>query len=161
MKNRAKKFSPTIFGLALICFFLPFIEVSCQGQKIVTYTGIQMITGTTIEQPDLFGTGKQSKKVDPEPLAIFAFFSGVMGLGLSFLKGRKSSVAPAIAGIIGVIALLLLKSKLNNEILKEGGGMLQLEYGVGFWLTFVLYLSAIGLNIFLLSGSKRQIEKQV
>jgi len=33
-----KRFSPATFGLALICFFLPFTHISCQGQKVATLT---------------------------------------------------------------------------------------------------------------------------
>ena len=161
MRNGAKKFSPAIFGIALICFFLPFMNVSCQGQKIATLTGIQLVTGTTIQQPELpslFGGKKQvqkPEKVAGEPLAILVLLSAVVGLGLSFLKGRKSSIAPAIIGVAGLILLLLLKAELDNDILSEGQGILQLEYGIGFWLTFLLFLFAAGLNGFLFSQRKK------
>jgi len=160
MENGAKKFSPAIFGLTLICFFLPFTDISCSGQKVATFTGIQLVTGTTIEQPSMFGEKGQVQKVDAEPLAILAFFSAVVGLGLSFLRSRKSAIAPAITGGVGLITLLLLKSKIDNDVLKEGGGMLQVEYGVGFWLTLILFLSAIGMNAFLLSQREKVTEKQ-
>lgn len=50
-----KKAIPAILGLALICFFLPFVTVSCQGQKLMTFSGIQLVTGTTIQEPQMFG----------------------------------------------------------------------------------------------------------
>lgn len=153
MEDRIKKFSPAIFGIALICFFLPFINVSCSGQKIGSLTGIQLVTGTTIEQSDLWGK-KQVQKVDGEPLAIAAFISVFAGLGLSFIKARKGSIAPAVIGAAGVILLLLLKSKIDNEVLRQGGGMIQVNYGVGFWLTFMSFLSAGVFNAFSLSQSK-------
>jgi len=151
MRNGAKKLSPSIFGIALICFFLPFIEVSCEGQKIATFIGIQLVTGTRIERPAAFGGGEQVQRVEGEPLAILALFSAIVGLGLSFLKGKKSSIAPAIIGAAGLILLLVLKIKLDSNILKEGQGMLQLKYGIGFWLTFLFFLFAAGLNAFLFS----------
>jgi hypothetical protein len=157
MENGVKKLSPAIFGIALICFFLPFVNVSCQGQKVASYTGIQLVTGTTIEEPSMFGQ-KQVREVSGEPLAILAFLSGIAGLGLSFLKSKKSAIGPAVVGIVGLISLLLLKSEMDDDILREGGGMLQIEYTAGFWLTFVLYLSAIGLNAFLFSQSKKEMK---
>jgi len=72
------------------------------------------------------------------------------------LKGRESSIAPAITGVAGSILLLLLKAKLDNEILKEGQGMVQLEYSMGFWLTFLLFLFAAGWNGFLFHRGKKQ-----
>lgn len=155
MKNGFKKFSPAIFGIAIICFFLPFINVTCSGEKVATLTGIQLVTGTTIEQPSMFGEKKQVRKVEGEPLAILAFLSAIVGLGLSFLKSRKSSIAPAIMGIAGLILLLLLKAKLDNDILREGEGMLRLEYEIGFWLTFLLFLFAAGWNGFLFFRRER------
>ena len=61
---------------------------------------------------------------------------------------------------IGLILLLVLKSKLDSDILKQGGGMLQLEYSVGFWMAFILYLAAMVLNGFIFSQGKREIGKQ-
>ena len=61
MESMTKKFSPAIFGIVLICFILPFVTVSCQGQKLATLTGIQLITGTTIKQPNM--TGKKQRLI--------------------------------------------------------------------------------------------------
>lgn len=55
MEKTTKKISPVILGIALICFFLPWINVSCQGEKVGTFTGIKLVTGTTIEQRGMFG----------------------------------------------------------------------------------------------------------
>lgn len=158
MKSTIKKFSPAIFGIAFICFFFPFINVSCEGRKVASFTGIQLVTGTTIEQPGLLGQ-KQVKKLDGEPLAIIAFLSGIAGIGLSFLKGKKGAMVPAVTGGIGMILLLALKAKLDNDLLREGGGLLQVECAAGFWLTFLLYLGAIGVNAILLSSSKKTKEE--
>ena len=156
--SQVKRFSPAIFGVVLICFFLPFISVSCGAQKVVTLSGVQLVTGTTIEQPDLFGEGQQAETMDGEPLAILAFLSAVAGLGLSFLKGRKVAIAPAVSGAAGSVLLLLLKSRIDNEVLSQGGGMIQVEYEIGFWLTILVFLSAAGLNGFLLLQSKEEVE---
>lgn len=153
MKDKAKVISPAIYGIALICFFLPFIDVSCSGQKIGSFTGIQLVTGITIEQSVMWEEGR-AQKVDREPLAIAAFISAFMGLGLSFIKSRKSSIAPAVMGAAGVILLLLLKSKIDSEVLRQGEGMIQVEYGIGFWLTFLSFLSAAVLNVVLAMQSK-------
>ena len=60
-------------------------------------------------------------------------------------------------GIIGLgrmgegMASRLLKSKIDNEVLRKGEGILRVEYGFGFWLVLLLFLCAIGLNGFLFS----------
>ena len=38
----AYRLSPALFGMALLCFFLPFINVSCGGTKVIQLTGVQL-----------------------------------------------------------------------------------------------------------------------
>lgn len=165
MKNEAKKFSPAVFGLAIICFFLPFTHISCSGERVATLTGIQLVTGTTIgnqetdsaqtnggpfiRPSDVRPQDREDGKIDPEPLAIFALCSTIAGLWLSFRRGKEWAIATAVAGGVGLILLLLLKAKIDNDVLKEGEGIVQVEYAFGFWLLLVLFLSAIGLNAYL------------
>lgn len=162
-KMGIKKFSFAIFGLVLIAFFLPFMHLSCQGQKIGTsISGFQLITGTTMELPDMGKmmaqqpgmpgeppAMKADSKIGSELFAIIAFSCAVLGLGLSFLKNKKSAILPAISGVAGLVMLLLLKSKLDGNITKEAGGMVQVEYDIGFWLIAVFFLLAAGLNTFI------------
>jgi hypothetical protein len=160
MDNKVMKFSPAIFIIILICFFLPFINITCQGEKVATLTGIQLVTGTTIEQPSMFGAKGKTTKVEGELMALLAFISAIVGLILSFLKNRKISLATAIVGGLGLIFLLLLKNKLDNDMLREGQGMLQLEYSTGFWLTLIFFILAAVWNVFIFSkGNKIQIEE--
>jgi hypothetical protein len=151
------KLSPVIFVLALICFFLPFVDFSCQGQKVATLTGIQLVTGTNFEQSSMFGGQAKTEKVPSEPLAILSILCVILGLGLSFLKDKKSKIAPAISGLAGLTFLLLLKAKIDNDVLREGGGVLRVEYDIGFWLTFLLLLIAAGWHGYLFSRRKIKI----
>lgn len=148
-----KKLSPAIFGIALICFFLPWVNVSCQGQRVMSFSGIQLVTGTTIEEPRMFG-GKQKRKIKGEPLAVLTFLSVIAGLALSFLKNRKGTIGAIASGCAGAILLLLLKSKLNSDIQKETAGMLQLNYDVGFYLTLILFIAVAGINAYSIIQTK-------
>lgn len=148
MKNPAKKISPALFGISLICFFLPFITISCQQQPIANLTGVQLATGTDIKQPRFFGKETKEQKIPADPLALMALVSGVVGLGTSFIKAKRSAIAPAGAGAAGFILLLMLKSKIDNEIVKQGQGLILVSYGLGFWLVFLLYVSATVINIY-------------
>ncbi|MFZ6017846.1 MAG: zinc-ribbon domain-containing protein [Nitrospirota bacterium] len=154
-----RKISPAIFGIALICFFLPWVNVSCAGQKVAAFKGIQLVTGTTIEVPGIY-EDKKVEKVKGEVLAILVFLSAVIGFVLSFLKGKKGNLGPAIVGGFGTILLLLLTVKLDNDISREGEGMLQLNYTVGFYLTLILFLSAIGINIYSMVREKAGVLSQ-
>jgi hypothetical protein len=145
METVAKRFSPALFAFVLFCFFLPFVSVSCQQQKVATFTGIQLVTGTNVQEPQLVGPPK-SDRLNPEPLAILAFFCGVIGLGLSFLKGRNRGIASATFAAGGAIALLFLKSRVDGQFLNRSSGFIHPDYEIGFWLALISYFAAAALN---------------
>lgn len=153
MESATRKLSPAVFVLALICFFLPFVTFSCQGEKIASFSGIQLATGTTIQQPQVFGPPK-SQKVDAEPLALLALLSVLAGVGLSLLRGKKGAVSSVVPGGLGVILLGALKSKVDGDALRQGGGAIQVSYGAGLYLVIVFLLAAIGIGVYALLAGK-------
>jgi hypothetical protein len=52
--------SPAIYGVIILCFFLPWVSVSCQGQPIVTFSGFQLAKGTTFDQPKSENGGRKA-----------------------------------------------------------------------------------------------------
>lgn len=158
MNKLRRKISPALFTLTLICFFLPFITVSCRQEEIATLNGIDLAIGKTVRQPSIFGNQSKEEKIPADPLATIALISGVIGLGTSFLKAKKSAIAPAGAGIVGFILLLMLKSKIDSEIVKQGQGLLLVSYGFGFWLAFIFFISATFLNVYSLIDSQKDDE---
>jgi len=84
--------------------------------------------------------------------------SAIAGLGLSFLPGRETAIAPASSGALGLILMLFSKLKLDNyaqSAVKEGGGMVRVEYEVGFWVAVLLFVAAAGLNASLFFEDRR------
>jgi hypothetical protein len=153
LEGVARKLSPAAFVLAIVCFFLPFVTFSCQGQKVASFSGIQLATGTTIKQPQMFGPPK-SQKIDAEPLAVMALLSVLVGVGLSFLRGKKGAVGSITLAVLGVILLVALKSKLDGEALNQGGGMIQVNYEAGYYLSLIFLLAAAGAGIYALMEGK-------
>jgi len=90
-------------------------------------------------------------------LAIITLLCTVFGLVLSFIRDRRSHIVPSILGVVSVILLLVIKTKFDSEVLREGGGMVQVGYDSGFWLTFLFSLCAAVLNGFLFSQREKQI----
>ena len=143
--KKGKKFNRGFFGLAIISFLLPFITVSCQNTPIMRFSGVNLITGKTIEVPtSAFGT-TEKKSIPGDWRVILAFLSAIIGLLTSFLK-KDNSTIPAINGSLGPILLLMLKSDLDRQIIEQGQGMLNVTYGLGFWLAFFLFLAAAIIN---------------
>jgi membrane protease YdiL (CAAX protease family) len=145
LNESLKKFSPVVFGIVLICFMLPWINLSCEGHNAASFSGIQLVTGTTVE--------RQNQKVDSEPLAVAFLVLIVLGFALSFLKDKKSSIIPGIISAAAFALLLMLKSKIETESSNQS---IQVQYAIGFWLVLVLVLGAIVLNGYLFFYSKRQ-----
>ena len=146
-KSVIQKVSAALFGVILFCFFLPFIDVTCNGLKAASVTGFQMVTGATVEK----------QKVEAEPLAILVFVAAIAGLGLSFLKRRNATIAAATSGAVGLIFMLLLKFKLDGYALravKEGRGMIGVEYNIAFWVSALLFLASAGLGGFVFFQDK-------
>lgn len=148
IQHKAKKFSWTLFALILICFFLPFFEVSCQGNSIISVNGMQMAFGTEIQQPTMFGP-PQIQKIPGDGLVLLTLLVAAAGLGLSFIKGKLGSLLPAISGAIGFILMLIVKLRIDNDVLKQGGGMLTVEYALGFIAVCLLFLISAAANGFL------------
>jgi hypothetical protein len=145
MEGATRKLSPVVFVLALICFFLPFVTFSCQGQRVATFSGMQLVTGTTLQQPQAFGPPQQ-QKIDPEPLALLAALAALAGLAVSFLRGKRGAIPPAIAGGLGVVFMLALKSKLDGDVLRQGQGAIQVSYEAGFYAAVILFVGALLIN---------------
>src|ERR1039458_7680072 len=147
------KVSPAIFIATILCFLFPFITVSCGGQRVARFSGVQLATGTTVEQPQMFGP-PQKQKVDPDPTAAVAALCAILGLGLSFL-GTRIAIGPAIAGAAGALSLLVMKSRLDDQIVKEGHGMLQANHEIGYSLALLLLLAGAAWNAYLLWQRRR------
>jgi hypothetical protein len=151
------KVSPLIFAVSILTFLLPFITVSCGGQKVVSLTGVQLATGMTMEQPQMFGPPKR-EKVDPEPTVMIAAIAGIVALVFGLL-GARAVKAGVVAGGISVASLLATKIRLDDQIAKQGQGLLQVSYEMGFSLTLLLLICGTAWSGYLLGTNKSQEEQ--
>ena len=145
MQRGTKTFSVASFGLALLCFLLPFVSVSCNQQKVASFSGFELVFGTTVQQPQVFGPPKP-QRVSGEPLAAVAFVCCALALGISFAKSRSTEIGGAVLAGVSLVCLMQLKSKLQDEVLWQSGGFLQVNYESGFWIVILLILTAGGLS---------------
>jgi hypothetical protein len=143
----SSKISPLVFLGSALCFLFPFVTISCQGQKVASFTGIQLAMGTTTQQPQLFGR-PQRKQVDPEPGASVAGLCVIVGLGLSCfaLLDFRTQAGSAIAGGVGAVALLFMRAGMDDQIAKRAQGMALVSYELAFNLALLLLASAAALN---------------
>jgi hypothetical protein len=161
-----KKISASMFALILICFFLPFMSLSCQGKDIVTMTGLQMATGVEIANPAATLGGSlgnaasaaKPQKIDGSVPMGLAFVTAAAGLAATLLlKDRfQKSLVPGVASGIGAIILLFVKSGADSEVMKQGSGMIQVSYGIGFYLALLLFITNAGVNGYQFMEERKQ-----
>jgi len=154
MKNRQSIGSILVLVGSLLCFFFPFISVSCAGQKFFSVTGQQLATGSTLSVPQTWGP-PQTQKLDPEPLATAAAISTLVGLVLAFL-GRRLAAGTAASAAAGAVCLLALRSHLSDELQKQGQGMLKIDDETGFTLALLLMIIAAGMNAYFFFQGRRR-----
>lgn len=146
-------FSPVLFLIIILCFFLPFFDLTCQNQKIASITGYELLTGTTISPSQLYNTASQRESVNPEPFAFIAIIIAFAAFILGFFK--KAALAVTALSFSGVVSLLLLSSKLSGDIAGriELQGVL-IEWAPGMYVVFILFIAAMLLNVYLLYDNK-------
>jgi hypothetical protein len=137
MRNEFTKWSPITFLAGTLCFLLTFVSLSCQGTRLASFTGAQLVTGTTLEQKGMFGNEK--KAVPPEPWARISVGCGLFAAFLAVGSTRARGLAAAAFGALAAVALLALKTKIDQDVIREGAGLLTAEFREGFWLAFILF----------------------
>ena len=162
MEELKKFLNPLFFVIVIICFFLPFFNLTCQQQKIASITGFELITGTTIStnviNKDLNGmsvqqnetdNGKKTNTVSPEPLALIAILIALGGLIFSFFE-KYSDIGAASAGLLGGLSLIFLNSVITDNILgKINYQPLAIECGTGYYIAIILFFLLFIYNAYL------------
>ena len=152
MANRKSTASLLVFLGAVLCFFLPFVTISCGGVEGVKLSGQQLASGTSIKQERAFGPPSM-QPIDANPVAALAWLSAITGLCLSF-AGRKMCKSASFSGGAGVLFLLILRSSLQARIEERTGGMATVHFNTGYVLALLLLLTGAVWNAYLLFWSR-------
>jgi hypothetical protein len=149
--DAVKKLSPAVYVLIVFCFFLPFVNLSCSGQTVMSLSGFQLITGADMDQNLLNPQGmfndpgmqsnQQDNHIDAEPMALFAFLAALLCLAISFIKKKPLSLFTMIVSVLGAIFLLMLKISMDGDASSKGQGVLQIEYQFAYWFSFLLFIA--------------------
>jgi hypothetical protein len=150
-----KKITPSLFGLILICFFLPFTTISCQNTPLITMSGFEVATGVNLDKSSALGSlsgasasisssekSQSERKIPGTPIAGLAFAIACAGIAVGFVKIAQQAAVQAGLGVLGVVLLIVLKSQIDGQMVKQGQGMLQVSYGAGYWLALLAFLGA-------------------
>lgn len=127
--------------VGMICFFFPFVLVSCSGGGEADMTGVEMMINTSFDDDVDF-----DEDDPPNYYLWIAFGLGVAGLILAFSAKQENNhnlipTGATMAG--GAVFLLLFRSTFEQFYgLDEYGGGVSIEYKWGWVLALIAYVTA-------------------
>ncbi len=112
--------SSVAFGIGVLLFFMPFVDIKCNTMILQKVSGVQLATGFEIESPGsdnslLGGLDKMDKnevkvnsreKRDPNMFALAALILGVIAFVLAVLDKKGSASGGVIAGTLSAASLI-------------------------------------------------------
>jgi len=119
--------SPWLLVAALICFLMPFFNVSCAGQngqrtEVASLSGVQLVTGTTSDKIVVQGesTAAEATKEAPKPIAAVPLAwldAGLIAAGAAafFVMGRRKPVSGVVAAAMAMGSHLWLLIYMQND----------------------------------------------
>ncbi len=122
--------------LALICFFLPWVLVSCGNQPPQSFTGWQLMTRTTVDST----TG--AEKFAGNLFVGLLFLAALAVLALAFLAWRRGHLNRLDSyGVLGLSALSLLYLFLQFGGKPAEGSTKEILYGL--WGVVLGYIAIL------------------
>lgn len=125
--------SSVAFIVAVLLFFMPFIDIKCNDMSLQTVSGIQLATGFKMKNNSSdnsflndFKTDKvdetitktttKSDKKDPNLYAMVALGLGVLGLLLSFTNAKAAIGGAMVTGIASAGALIGMMLDVKKKV---------------------------------------------
>ena len=164
MSLKEKFLSPACFGIVIVCFFFPFLDIKCNEVRLAKVKGIELVTGSEIDGNDFHlpkDAKDESKQFDfttePQPIehnyfAIASFLLAIGGLTLSFLMRMKKEIFIGFIGFAGGLSLLLMRIQIDNTLSASAGEMrqylLHIDYVYGYWFALIFFFLVGAINLF-------------
>ncbi len=148
--------SSVAFIVAILLFFLPFVDIKCNNMSLQKISGIELATGFNIKTPgsnnSLFDTVEKStaakgEKKDPYIYALVALALGVGGLLLSLINKKTTAVGGIIMGALGTAAMIGMMIDIKSDIKGEGiggeeGVKVAVDFTIWFYMSVIAFLAA-------------------
>ncbi len=124
---------PASFGVAILMFLLPFCDIQCtNGQKIASMTGLQLVTGKTMNMQ-----GGPQNKIPANIWAILALAAAVGGLGVYLKKHPKEALIGTAGGAIAFVSLIILKLTAGASAADIKDAPIEVDFKFAYWLALL------------------------
>jgi hypothetical protein len=166
METTTSKSSPTfrlnsvMFLLATLLFLLPFVNIKCKGETLISNNGVGLAFGSNYKTSKEFESrGEDSKKVSVTEKdsgkmyvsALIALLLGIAGVVLSILNPGFDKINTIIGTLAG-IALIVLMIQIKSEVTRKSGhditdGLsanikLTVEFTAWYYLSLISFIAA-------------------
>lgn len=127
-------------ALAILCFFMPWLLVSCGGQT-AKVSGWDLAAGTTV------GVGFSAQQIPGKPILFLVLLAALGVIVLAYLAYKRGALKPKMDGygLIGLGALALLILFISFSGAKEQGAQqgIYVDFEFGLWGAVLGYLATI------------------
>lgn len=140
-KKRTARIAP--FILAILCFLMPFVEVSCKDEngKVIeqqSFSGMKLAFGGTAQQKNPMTGQMEEQPVKQQTDFLIALICAAAGVGTAFMAGQNGKLFPAVAGVAGIIFMVVGRSDLTGGMPAEAREALGISMQIGFILVCIL-----------------------
>jgi hypothetical protein len=132
----------------IVCFFLPWGTVSCQGQELGTFSGREFASGAESDAVGPFSSDREG-----EPEIWFVLFSGFAVLILSLMVWRRwidrpfAGIAIIVFAAISLVILVANYLDVRDEV-ERAQGTIQVRYGaVGTVIALLVIIVATIIDV--------------
>jgi hypothetical protein len=122
--------SSLAFLVGGLLFFLPFVELKCNGELLAKPTGIDLATGKTaviLTSSEKYWDKKKdwtitttSKEQDPNIFAISALVLGALGFIIALLNFQSTPRLSGVIAILAIAAMIALMLDIKWQVNKRG-----------------------------------------
>ena len=180
MKFNSTLITTAMLAVVLICFFLPFAEISCNNVQFFSLTGKDMLRGREMTKADVLEFAKkanlekemnamnpdetQNKNIPPNPWAIAAFVMAAIGVLTGVVLRRFGTVIHLVTSVVAAIALLGLQISLNSQFNYSNSFVnvqVNIKYLAGYWLSLILSGLVAGISVIAFIVERRKASRQI
>lgn len=160
MSSNSSKAAAFPYLLIFIFFLLPFVEFSCQEQRLATLNGYQVAFGGEIEPPPLFkdlnnfareaagpnATMSKPKMTTTEPTKILI---GALAASLvaALLAMARVHLLSALAGVLAIVLVIMTPEDINKQLRQQA--VIVAKYQSGFYAIIATLAIGAGLSTLL------------
>lgn len=145
-----------VFGippiLILIFFLLPWMTVSCSGDGIGTFSGLQLATGSVGQDVNESFQSVTGSGFQGDWRVVVVLVAALAALVVVFALRPFNQRLYGMTGVVALVFLLWHFIDISGQaqrLSQENGVSISIVLELGWWLTGLMILAIIGLGLYL------------